>query len=115
MVKILGFKAKTFDNLCELMLMEEFQNRLPEKIVIYLNEQKATSLADAAVLADEYALTHKRVFSPAVCCDPASYDRKVRSPKSSRHNPGAAVVVTETCKCYYCHEQGHPIGACPTL
>lgn len=106
-------KNQTFDHLRELMLMEEFKNRLPEKIVIYLNEQKTVCLTDAAVLADEFTLTHKKVFSPLVRRDPVPADRKLRSPKSNRCNPVAASTPAEARKCYYCHEQGHLIGSCP--
>ncbi|KAF7640719.1 hypothetical protein LDENG_00020130, partial [Lucifuga dentata] len=52
-------KANDLKSLRELMLVEEFKNCLPERIVIYLNEQKVATLQQAAVLADEFALTHK--------------------------------------------------------
>lgn len=97
------------------MLLEEFENRLLEKIVIYLNEQKVTPLNAATVLADEFALTHKSVFSPHVRCDPVLADRKARSPKSYRRNPTATGTATEKRECFYCHEQGHLITVCPTL
>lgn len=45
------------------MLLEEFKNCLPERIVIYLNEQKLVTLQQAAQLADEFTLTHKTVFA----------------------------------------------------
>ncbi len=51
-------KVTTFEQLKELILVEEFKNCISEKIV-YLNEQKVSSLADAAVFADEFVLTHK--------------------------------------------------------
>ncbi len=53
---------KEFVQLRELVLLEEFKKCLPERIVMYLNEQKVVSLAEAAVLADEFALTHESVF-----------------------------------------------------
>ena len=56
-------KAEDFDSIRQLMLLEEFKNSLPERMVVYLNEQKVTSLAEAAVLADTFVLTHKTVFS----------------------------------------------------
>ena len=43
--------------------MEEFKKCLSDRIVVYLNEQKVNSLSAAAVLADEYVLTHKSVLS----------------------------------------------------
>ncbi len=56
-------KASDFDSLRELMLLEEFKGCLSERVVVYLNEQKVTTLSHAAVLADEFVLTHKNVFS----------------------------------------------------
>ena len=49
----------------ELVVLEEFKNCLPDRIVVYLNEQKVSSLSAASVLADEYVLTHKSVFPSA--------------------------------------------------
>ncbi len=57
-------KISTFEQLKELILIEEFKNCVSEKIVVHLNEQKVTSLTDAAIVADEFVLTHKVVFSP---------------------------------------------------
>ncbi|KAL7853441.1 hypothetical protein AOLI_G00202850 [Acnodon oligacanthus] len=57
----LASNVTTFDQFKELMLLGDFKDNLPEKIVIYLNEQKVTSLSVAATLADEFVLTHKTV------------------------------------------------------
>lgn len=51
------------EHLQELILLEEFKHCLPANIVMHLNEQKVVSLASAAVLADEFVLTHRNVFS----------------------------------------------------
>ncbi|KAF7667007.1 hypothetical protein LDENG_00083250 [Lucifuga dentata] len=53
-------KANDLNSLRELMLVEEFKNCFPEHFVTYLNEQKVATLQQAAVLADEFALTHKK-------------------------------------------------------
>uniref|UniRef100_A0A671VWW5 Gypsy retrotransposon integrase-like protein 1 n=1 Tax=Sparus aurata TaxID=8175 RepID=A0A671VWW5_SPAAU len=108
-------KVETFDGLRELLLMEEFKNQLPVKIVIYLNEQKVVTLADAAVLADEFTLTHVSVFSSPVRREPVSTDRRVRSPNGARRNATASASARETRECFYCHKQGHLISVCPTL
>lgn len=34
-------------------------------MVVYLNKQKVNSMSQAAVLADEFVITHKGVFSVA--------------------------------------------------
>ncbi|KAL3968224.1 ATP-binding cassette, subfamily A (ABC1), member 1 [Sarotherodon galilaeus] len=105
-------KVKTLDDLRELVLLEEFKSQLPEKVVTYLNEQKVTTLAAAAVQADEFVLTHKGVFTSPVHNTPGSVSPKDRSPKNTRHN---IIPTTENRECYYCHEQGHLIAACPVL
>ena len=48
--------------LSELMLLEEFKNSLSDRLVTYLDEQKVATLAQAAVLADEFVLTCKQTF-----------------------------------------------------
>ncbi|CAI5678555.1 unnamed protein product [Oreochromis niloticus] len=99
-------KVKTLDDLRELVLLEEFKSQLPEKVVTYLNEQKVTTLAAAAVQADEFVLTHKAVFSSPV------HSPQIWSPKSTRRTTTSSI---ENRECYYCHEQGHLIAACPVL
>ncbi|XP_071346525.1 uncharacterized protein [Trachinotus anak] len=56
-------KADDLASVRELMLLEEFKGCVPERTVVYLNEQKVTTLQQAASLADEFALTHKAVFT----------------------------------------------------
>ncbi|KAI5618350.1 hypothetical protein C0J50_22332, partial [Silurus asotus] len=51
-------KVKDFDSMRELVLLEEFKSCLPERVVVYLNEQKVTSLSRAAVLVDKFVLMH---------------------------------------------------------
>ncbi|XP_071059685.1 solute carrier family 26 member 6-like [Pseudochaenichthys georgianus] len=45
--------ADDIASVCELMLLEEFKNCVPERTVVYLNEQRVTTLQQAATLADE--------------------------------------------------------------
>ena len=42
----------TFDDLCELLILEQFKNTLPGRIATYIGEQKIASAAEAAVSAD---------------------------------------------------------------
>lgn len=56
-------KVFDYDSLRDLILLENFKRYLPHHIVVCLNEKKVTSLTSAAVLADEYTLTHQSVFS----------------------------------------------------
>ena len=103
--------VKSMAEMRELILVEEFKKCLPERIVVYLNEQKETAVAKAAVLADEFILTHKSVFSvPSPRVLP---ERKNRSPKLFRKSTVPA--AGESRECFYCHEPGHLIALCPVL
>lgn len=42
------------------MLMEEFQNNMPEEMKMYLNERKIKSSHEMTTLADEYDIAHKK-------------------------------------------------------
>ncbi|KAK7878602.1 hypothetical protein WMY93_030438 [Mugilogobius chulae] len=55
--------ANDFAHLKQLILIEEFKNNLPRNVATYLNENKVSDVSQAAVLVDEYVLTHKSVFS----------------------------------------------------
>ena len=57
-------EVETFPRLCELLLLEQFKSTLPDCIVTYLSERQVKTASEAAVLADEYSLTHK----VPVCC-----------------------------------------------
>ena len=51
-----------YSKLRQLILIEEFKKCLQSDIKMYLDEQKANALHQAAVLADDYSLTHQNTF-----------------------------------------------------
>lgn len=55
-------QVETKEQLRDLILLEEFKNCVPAVLATYLNEQKVSKLFDAAVMADEFALTHKGLY-----------------------------------------------------
>ena len=57
--------AKDFEKLRQLLLIEEFQACVPTNIKTYIDEQKATTLHQAAILADDYSLTYRSAFLPS--------------------------------------------------
>lgn len=78
---------------------------------MHLNEHKVTSLPAAAVMADEFVLTHKTMYQV-----PVSAPRCPRSPSP----PPSPVSVTpnnsrEDLECFYCHNRGHIIANCLAL
>ena len=76
--------AKQVDNgyhkLRQLLLVEEFKKCLQDDVKMYIDEQKADGLHQAAVLADDYSLTHKTTFPT----------------KSEQSGPGSDHKSTET-------------------
>ena len=54
-------EADSREDLRQLVLIEDFMNCLPEAVAVHLCEQEVQKLHEAAVLADKFVLTHKRV------------------------------------------------------
>uniref|UniRef100_A0A8C6MHM6 SCAN box domain-containing protein n=1 Tax=Nothobranchius furzeri TaxID=105023 RepID=A0A8C6MHM6_NOTFU len=89
-------------DLKELILVEEFKRHVLERLVLYLNEQKVSTLSAAAQLADEFKLTH---WSWESRTDPG---RRRRSSDSSSD-------PRDLTECFYCHEKGNFIRDCFSL
>uniref|UniRef100_A0A3P9JAN5 Gypsy retrotransposon integrase-like protein 1 n=1 Tax=Oryzias latipes TaxID=8090 RepID=A0A3P9JAN5_ORYLA len=104
-------EVKSLEDLRELILLEEFKKCLPERMVIYLNEQKVTGLMKAAVLADEFILTHKNVFHPSI--NRNSNNEQKTSPKAARK--GMPTSIGDNRECFYCHKPGHLVATCHVL
>lgn len=47
-----------YENLCDLTVLEQFKSSLPAQLATYITEKKVKTAVAAAVLADEYVLTH---------------------------------------------------------
>ena len=131
-VKTMAFKkwytaqgVDTFEKLIDLMVLEEFKKSIPQDIRQYLNEHEVNKADEAAILADNYALTHRLSFKPR---QEHRYDGASRSyaprgfsnqsSKQSRYNPPPAnsqsysKSLGPTVTCAYCHKQGHVISEC---
>lgn len=80
-------------------MLDEFKKCLLEHIVVYLNEQKVPPLSEAAVLADEFALTHRSTFLTPGRQEMVTHagNRKTRSPKNSQRSQ----VMNANHKCFY--------------
>lgn len=106
-------KATDCDSLHELLLIKEFKNCVPECTALYLNEQKVTTVQQAAILADEYALMHKTIFVRRQSeLGPSSQkENKVCQTDSKVKSSG----VKFRNECSYCHKVGHSIADCYSL
>ncbi len=112
----LSSRVTSLEEIQELILLEEFKNCIPANIVVYLNEQKVSSLANAAVLADEFVLTHKNVFSLGATVKMQAgnvensvprFTRSFKSETTRKSNGGADKRV-----CFFCLDPNHLIADC---
>ncbi|XP_071061311.1 uncharacterized protein [Pseudochaenichthys georgianus] len=102
--------ADDIASVCELMLLEEFKNCVPERTVVYLNEQRVTTLQQAATLADESALIHRSVLFQQ---DPPQRDTYRRAPDIDVPCASVPLLGPRIDRaCYFCLDPGHMIADC---
>lgn len=102
-------KATDFKSLQQLILLEEFNNCLPDLMVVYFNEQKVKPLFSAAVLANDYVLSHKNVFLP-ICVK-----KSHRALALQNSLPKLLSSKKDERECFYHQNFEHVIANCLTL
>lgn len=104
-----ALNVKTFEDLSHLMVLEQFRDTVPSRVAIYINERNVETPEQAAILADEFVLTHKSVFADVY----AQTATVVRSPSKNDRVFSARFDPMKTCN--YCREKGHWKLDCPVL
>ena len=129
-------EVTTLDDLCEVMLLEQFKNITQERIVDRLNERKPKTLLEAARWADEFVLRNKGQATESCGRNGGGYRYRhdqnggnqtsfnrakfpsgssrfsTQSPKPDQVSPGK---VDANSTCHYCLAKGHWKGECPIL
>ncbi|KAL2087168.1 hypothetical protein ACEWY4_018227 [Coilia grayii] len=103
----------TFKSLCDLFLLEQFKNTIPDRIATYITERKVKTAAEAAVLADEFVLIHKGKFGNDNGVSFGSRGPRYHRPYVSRQVAYPSVTGDDQCR--YCNERGHWKKECPLL
>ncbi|KAK7884324.1 hypothetical protein WMY93_027447 [Mugilogobius chulae] len=105
----------TFDQLSELIILEQFKNVLTGRVVTYLNEREPDSVVKAAQLADDFVLTH-RMFNSSVrpvsgegLAEARAEVMRLDAARGSSRRSGNSDV------CHNCRGVGHWKNACPLL
>ena len=134
-VEFARIKERLFDRWCasqntngeyaklrELILIEEFKSCLSPEVKTYLDEQKVETLQRAATLADDYSLTHRKVFLKS---DPTpkgltKTGRNENSLPPVRYNLRSSETsellrLSVVPTCYYCKKKGHVMSECWAL
>lgn len=106
-----------YEELYKLFLVEQFKSTLPEHVSIFLTDRNVRSVDDAAVLVDEYVLTHKaeeKNYRPKL-----SYSTVGGGFSKQFHsdNGGEKLrsYVDGSDRCAYCHLKGHWKKDCVAL
>lgn len=124
-------KAVTdLESLRQLVLLEEFKWKIHEAIRCHINERDCKTVDEAAKIADDFALTHKKLLNP-----PSKQNHRGQQRGFPSGNSGVKVTSTSGSSasktpansnaesqgqksevvCRYCKETGHTIPTCPAL
>ena len=116
-----------FEKLRQNVLIEEFKRGVYSDIKTYLDEKKVANLHEAAVMADDYALTHKSTLykarnttntqlrsSPAAKQSTTNQDSARRSTNSATSHSNTSIKSPGPI-CHYCKKRGHVMSDCWTL
>ena len=122
-MKLVSSEVSTFEGLSNLIVLEQFKNYVSDQVATYMNERKVKSPSDAAVLADEYRLTHEWYFESNGDIKNNFIPRTSRSPFSGasfqrpqqKFGSGGLKSPVNANTCRYCLVEGHWKKDCPLL
>lgn len=104
-------KAADLASVRELILIEEFKNCVTERMAVYLNEQKVSTLQQTATLADEFALVHKTSVVKHERRDTLEKASGASGEQDTRREVPVPRPRSDR-KCFYCFKSGHLIADC---
>ncbi|XP_030294105.1 uncharacterized protein LOC115594274 [Sparus aurata] len=103
--------VENFEDLCDLIVLEQFKNSIPDNIATHIGDQKVNTAIEAAALADDYVLTHRRAFGEGRARGSGSVESvgvgdyppvyPARADMRFRGVRGAEKI------CNFCHKKGH--------
>ena len=110
----------TLDDLIDLFLLEQYKNTLSEGVATYIVERKVRTASEAAVLADEWELTHRSRLDRRKMDGGnfRSWPNVIPVPQAQEQRSAQKYVqrpALDKDACGYCFEKGHWIRQCPVL
>ena len=126
-------EVSTFDELKELMLIEEFKSCCTRELKLHLEELKLTSLQENAIASDEYVLSHRNLVyqnrwrnqrsnnskgdiskkeTSSVKEESKPGEESIALSKNKRSPKGSPTRYGKKVICYYCQKPGHVRANC---
>lgn len=115
-------EVNSFETLSELILIEEFKRCVPPELKVHLDEKSVETVEEAAILADTFRLTHKRLFTSKSDANKKSDKSNGKSsPQSannksynkSKSNGANREKANGEIVCHLCGISGHIRPDCP--
>ncbi len=115
---------QNYDNLRQLILIEQFKNCIQSDIKSHLDEKTVETIHEAARLADDYYLTHKNSFvnkakpasshpqNKSMSGDSSSMSSQSNSPKPKSTGETNVQNPLSRVHCTFCKKPGHLISEC---
>lgn len=116
---VAAWEVNTYEQLHGLIILEQFKNSVSKQIANGITERRITTVSEAAILADDYALIHRSAFGGGgfksheskFTKPPSQYsgDEAVRdnSTKVMKVLAGVDGRCDQSCVCLTCHNKGH--------
>lgn len=114
--------GQDYERLKQLILLEDYKTSVPFEVKNYLEDQKVEDIKKAAVMADDFELTHQftsrgnyrpNVFKSQVVRGPENGSLKSSGvPRLTRTDSQQGSMHTEDLICFYCGKKGHKKAEC---
>ncbi|XP_076031947.1 uncharacterized protein LOC143019851 [Oratosquilla oratoria] len=105
---------KTYEELKELIALEQYVKGIPLDVRTYLLEKEVSRIDGAATLAENYTLTHKSSKPPSPPGISQPQEGKVHKGKGT-WTLGKSKTDVSKIGCFYCKKFGHVKARCPEL
>ncbi|XP_037776259.1 uncharacterized protein LOC119573219 [Penaeus monodon] len=105
--------VNNFDQLCNLVVLEEFKRKVPYSVMIHLTDKEEKDLHEAAKAADVFSLVHRSIPGEkrkANIVKSSVGFKYMENNSSGQYRPNTQI---STLYCKFCKKEGHLIKNCP--
>ncbi|XP_069993527.1 uncharacterized protein [Penaeus vannamei] len=103
-----------FDQLCNLIVFEEFKRKVPYSVMIHLIDKEENDLHEAAKVADVFSLVHRSIPGEKrkanIVKSSVGFKYNMENTSSGQYQPNTQI---STLYCKFCKKEGHLIKNCP--